>query len=67
VLAGSVAESSGLRVNDVIIESAGLAAQGPEEVSGAVQRQAPGTWLPIKVRRGAETLEVVAKFPPRMP
>jgi S1-C subfamily serine protease len=31
----------------------------------AVQRQAPGTWLPLKVRRGAETIELVAKFPAR--
>jgi len=30
-----------------------------------VQRQAPGTWLPLKVKRGSETLELIAKFPAR--
>ena len=28
-----------------------------------VQRQAPGTWLPLKVRRSGEDIEIVAKFP----
>jgi len=28
-----------------------------------VQRQAPGTWLPLAIRRGADELEFVAKFP----
>ena len=30
----------------------------------AVQRQAPGTWLPLRVTRQSETVELVAKFPP---
>jgi len=33
------------------------------EVAAAVMRQAPGTWLPLKIRRGSRTLEFVAKFP----
>jgi hypothetical protein len=37
------------------------------EVVEIVQRQAPGTWLPLKVRRGDNTLELIAKFPPRAP
>ena len=36
-------------------------------VIAVVQRQAPGTWLPIKVKRGGETLDLVAKFPPAAP
>jgi hypothetical protein len=32
-------------------------------VTAAVQRQAPGTWLPITVQRGAQSLELVARFP----
>ncbi|MFZ5558606.1 MAG: ChaN family lipoprotein [Pseudomonadota bacterium] len=64
VVKGSVAEASGLQADDVITEIAGAAARQPADVSGAVQRQAPGTWLPIKVTRGGQTVEIVAKFPP---
>jgi hypothetical protein len=31
----------------------------------AVRAQPAGTWLPMQIRRGAETLEFVVKFPPR--
>jgi hypothetical protein len=64
VAKGSVAEISGLKADDVITEIAGAAAREPADVSGAVQRQAPGTWLPMKVRRGGQTMEIVARFPP---
>ena len=30
---------------------------------GHVRRQAPGTWLPLSVRRGEEEFEMVARFP----
>jgi hypothetical protein len=30
-----------------------------------VQRQAPGTWLPLTLERDGRTVETVAKFPPR--
>ena len=40
-----------------IAEAAGLA-------PGDRILEAPGSWLPIKVMRGAETLDIVAKFPP---
>jgi hypothetical protein len=43
---------------------AGLPVKQTSEVSETVQRQAPGTWLPLKVRRGDETVETIAKFPP---
>lgn len=64
VTKGSVAEASGLKADDVIVEIAGRSAQQPTDVIGAVNRQAPGTWLPIKVQRGGQTIEIVAKFPP---
>ncbi|MCU0897757.1 MAG: ChaN family lipoprotein [Burkholderiales bacterium] len=60
----SLAEKSGLRDGDVIVEIAGIAPKATPDVAEAVQRQAPGTWLPIKVKRQGETLEVVARFPP---
>lgn len=62
---GGVAEASGLREADLIREVAGLAARQPADVVAAVQRQAPGTWLPLAVTRGGERLEIVARFPPR--
>jgi hypothetical protein len=34
-------------------------------VVAAVSRQAPGTWLPISIRRGGQHLDLVARFPPR--
>jgi len=61
---GSVAEATGIQGGDVVLEIAGLPARQPGEVVEAIQRQAPGTWLPIKVRRKGETLDLIAKFPP---
>jgi aminopeptidase N len=61
---GSIAEQSGLRAGDVLVEIAGRPSADAADVSDAVERQAPGTWLPLKVRRGGEVLELIAKFPP---
>jgi uncharacterized iron-regulated protein len=61
---GSVAESAGVRAGDVVTEAAGLPARQPGDLVDAVQRHAPGTWLPLRVRRGSESFELVAKFPP---
>jgi hypothetical protein len=60
----SLAEKSGLRDGDVIVEIAGIAPKATADVADVVQRQAPGTWLPIKAKRQSETLEIVARFPP---
>jgi uncharacterized iron-regulated protein len=62
---GSIAEASGARDGDVVVEIAGRPAKRAGDVAGAVQRQAPGTWLPLKVKRGPDTVELVAKFPPQ--
>lgn len=63
VVAGSVAEKAGVQPGDVILEVAGRPAKGFEMLRQLVQRQTPGTWLPIKVRRGEEEVEIVARFP----
>jgi len=63
VTAGSIAERAGLKADDVLLEIAGQPVKSFMTVRAAVQRQAPGTWLPIKVRRGAEEIEIVARFP----
>ena len=63
VTAGSVAEAAGLRTGDVIVEVAGQPAKSLTVLRSVVQRQVPGTWLPLKVRRAGTELEIVARFP----
>ncbi|MEO8627753.1 MAG: ChaN family lipoprotein [Betaproteobacteria bacterium] len=65
VLDGSIAQQAGLRADDVIETIAGEHVSKVDEVIAAVGRQAPGTWLPIVVRRGNDTTEIIARFPPR--
>lgn len=63
VLDGSVAEAANLAKEDVITEAAGTAIGGARDLVAVVRRQAPGTWLPLTVRRGDSAIEIVAKFP----
>lgn len=60
---GSVAAAAGLKNGDVILEVAGRPAKSLQNLRAIVQRQTPGTWLPLKVRRGGEEIEIVARFP----
>jgi len=60
----SVAQASDLAVGDIIVAAAGIQVRQNRELVEVIQRQAPGTWLPLDVRRGEETLSIVAKFPP---
>lgn len=64
VMTGSVAESAGFKSGDVILEVAGLPAKSILTLRTVVQRQTPGTWLPLKIRRDGQELEIVARFPP---
>ena len=63
VTAGSIAESAGLRGGDVVLLLAGTTVRSINDVQRAISRQAPGTWLPIRVRREDTELELIAKFP----
>lgn len=63
VMAGSVAESAGLKKGDLIVSIAGRPAKSLLTLRTLVQRQTPGTWLPLKIRRGDEEMEIVARFP----
>ncbi len=65
VMKNSVAEASGLAEDDLIVEAAGRPIANTGDLIAVVGRQAPGTWLPLRLRRGEETLEMVAKFPSR--
>lgn len=64
VTAGSLAEQSGLKRGDVIFEMAGRPVQKVLVAISLVRLQPAGTWLPLRIRRGEETLELVIKFPP---
>jgi uncharacterized iron-regulated protein len=63
VAAESVAEATSLQVGDVIETAAGVGVHRTADLIAIVQRQAPGTWLPLSIRRGDTTLEMVARFP----
>jgi uncharacterized iron-regulated protein len=65
VVPGSLAEATGLRVGDRIVTLAGTKIERNGQVIDAVRAQPDGTWLPIQVRRGERTLDLVIKFPPR--
>jgi len=60
---GSIAEQAGIRDSDVIREAAGVAITRMDDIVEIVKHQAPGTWLPLKLKRGDETIDIVAKFP----
>ncbi len=60
---GSIAEKAGLRDSDVITEAAGVPLRQLGDIVEIVKRQAPGTWLPLKLKRGGEAIELIAKFP----
>lgn len=62
----SIAESAGLQPGDVILAMAGTPLGESSDVIAAVKRQAPGTWLPLKVLREGVIIEIIAKFPPLM-
>lgn len=64
VTAGSLAEQTGLRAGDRIVTLAGEPVKSMARVIAAVRAQPAGTWLPITVRRGGETVDIVIRFPP---
>lgn len=64
---GSVAAQAGLKAGDLVVTIAGVKAAATADVVAAVGRQAPGTWLPLRVRRDGNEIDLVAKFPPASP
>jgi len=63
VLDDSVAKATGIKKDDKILKAAGLAIKNNQDLIAVVQRQAPGTWLPLTIRRGKKVIDLVAKFP----
>lgn len=64
VAAGSLAEKTGLRAGDRIVEIAGRPASGSGDAVAIIRRQPPGTWLPLRIARGDSQLDLVVQFPP---
>jgi len=65
VISDSVAEITGLKAGDDVVRAAGLEMRTPGELADTVARQAPGTWLPLSIRRDGQEIDLIAKFPTR--
>ncbi len=65
VSTGGIAAAAGVEDGDVILEAAGVAIESPADLQEIVARQAPGTWLPLRIARGEREFEKIARFPPR--
>ena len=63
VFEDTVAQASGIEAGDVILAAAGFETAATGDLIEIIQRQAPGTWLPLKIRRGDEVVEITARFP----
>ena len=63
VMEGSVAAATEITAGDIVMSAAGFPVAKVGELIEIVQRQAPGTWLPLVIRRDGTDIEVVAKFP----
>ncbi|ABM60911.1 ChaN family lipoprotein [Halorhodospira halophila] len=63
VMADTPAEEAGLAAGDRILKAAETKIEHPSDLQRIVGRQAPGTWLPIRIERGGDELEKVARFP----
>jgi uncharacterized iron-regulated protein len=63
VVDGSVAAVAGIEDGDLIQAAAGFDVSRTGELIDVIRRQAPGTWLPLRVLRDGQSLTLVAKFP----
>ena len=59
----SVAEKTGIKQGDKVVQIAGKPVEKVSDVVAAVKSTAFGTWLPIVVMREDKEIELVAKFP----
>jgi len=65
VTAASLAQRTGLKSGDRLVELGGLPVKKVTPVISAIRAQAAGSWLPLKLERGNTTLDLVVKFPPK--
>ncbi|HKJ23008.1 MAG TPA: ChaN family lipoprotein [Gammaproteobacteria bacterium] len=64
VISPSVAEKTGIKRGDTVLEMAGRPVKSVSEVIDKVHGILPGTWLPMVVMRDNKRIDMVAKFPP---
>lgn len=64
VMAGSLAERTGLKIGDRLIEVGGVPSKKIGPVITSIRRQPGGSWLPMRIQRANETFDMVVKFPP---
>lgn len=62
-----IADMAGLSSGDVIVAAAGERMRRPADLAAVVDRQPPGTWLPLVVRRDGTLKVLIARFPPPFP
>ena len=63
VMQDSVAQAAGLEAGDIIQRAAGKALTRTDELVRLVQRQPPGTLLPLDILRDGHQREVLVRFP----
>lgn len=63
VVDDSVAAAAELAAGDIIVMAAGQPIKRRAELIAIIRRQAPGTWLPLDIRRDGDVIQRVAKFP----
>ena len=63
VVSGSIADRAGVQRGDRVLTAAGLPLSSASDLIALIRRQLPGTWLPLKVERSGQEVELVAKFP----
>ncbi len=63
VMNDSVAASAGIKPGDTVTGAAGRMIRVPDDLTSIVQHSIPGTWLPVTVKRGGRTMDLIAKFP----
>lgn len=63
VTPGSLAEKTGLKAGDRLLELAGRPVSSSAAAVAIIRRQPPGTWLPLRIARQEEQMELLIRFP----
>ncbi|NLC22046.1 MAG: PDZ domain-containing protein, partial [Halomonadaceae bacterium] len=63
IMQDSVAQAAGLEAGDIIQRAAGKSLTRTDELVRLVQRQIPGTLLPLDILRNGQEQEVLVRFP----
>ncbi|HEY9081548.1 ChaN family lipoprotein [Magnetovibrio sp.] len=63
VVSGSIGEAAGLQKDDLIVSAAGVKVSKSGDLVAIIKSMNPGTWLPMNIRRGQDSLEIIARFP----